>query len=1318
MAHVGWRTKSVWDSGRRFDFARALSGHALPTARELIGLIHDVNPTGRELDKPEEARRYALKTRLQSLLVERFSEDLEVVPDAREGIVLLRHKYLGLAASHAVVADLDEAARAWVQRQLDRDVVEQAWTKAPCELERSQREPGRARRKRGHRGPVRARRGDHRAAGDGTAEMLAALEQGRAAQASYDYVGARAAFERACAWAPNAPVPLAALLDLMVNQLGLDAEALQVAEAANGVALASATARAALALSAARLGERERAEAWAEDLDGARAAEVFRALAAKAIAANDLSYAALALERARQHLASDPERILLQANLDRVRAKAVIEDEARLAQLVAAGEAMPAAALARQIVERHPGSAPAHAVLKEAAARERRLRRQRYFDEARAAVLQAHFKQARQALASARECGASAQELADGDRMISAAEAKASRREQEKLRESVVAHLSGTPPERKSAMAIYLGLDRRDRAEVRERCSAMELAWLDEIPPGESRGASIAAAVVAARAAAALLEERNLDAAEQMLAAHRPVLGDHDFGRQLLGRLDGARQQSQQVRALAALEKASEALRARDFVALKNMLESIPRDRLPSSSLAQLDRLSQALASQRQHRVCLALVEQRLAKQLPIAARQLLLDRLSESRDDDERASLLGRLTEVDGAIRRVHVAIDSMVPPGYAAGEAPEMVINYAFDRDVDTILLPGGRTAVLLSAGQTQVAARLVDVDSGQVQRVLAWGMMEAYLPVSMGLGDGHLWIADSLFHYAEIACESWLPCRQRNLASLTRLAEDVTGAVAFPGEDTVWLKTRQMARPCADRLRLFETARGSMVCSPDLDDEGEVYRIPGTAPSLLAWFHPGVAVVTLCSARGEAKVYIAIPGVPLGVAVAPAGDGYVVLYKSKDEADRTLGLVVTDATGCERSHLCLSVAHKGPAGVATILPRRLVCVSYRTAESGHPRLAYVREAKDGGLVLAADVEIAGLTGIAQDPAASTAVALCRTARGVRLTRLDEMPSAFPAVHDEFKIPRLFKFVNCSPPAEPDLETRITSDARLFSGGEADPALTDENLEKLAASLGESISAASTHRALRFRGIHGRADRLLELMEKQGSDDFFVRLALTERDALAGRWSGGSLESAAAAAGASEHLLHVRAVAELRAGRLDDVIETLTGRARPGECRLDGVLTVARALRAEREGEPIREEKMSRPCLTSLVRSIFAADRALARGDHGEVPRILDQAWIRQAGEAQSYARLAEVYLGTRKDAAPLQWFKASTFLVDFVGAHFAIARHNNLWLGPSTWPLDRVDALEEKATNLLLTLAWKPEAVTSEAASDANSPAARPA
>ena len=64
-----------------------------PAARELIELICAVNPTGRDLAVGETARRYTRKSRLQSILIRHFAEDLAVAPDPHEpGVVSPRQE--------------------------------------------------------------------------------------------------------------------------------------------------------------------------------------------------------------------------------------------------------------------------------------------------------------------------------------------------------------------------------------------------------------------------------------------------------------------------------------------------------------------------------------------------------------------------------------------------------------------------------------------------------------------------------------------------------------------------------------------------------------------------------------------------------------------------------------------------------------------------------------------------------------------------------------------------------------------------------------------------------------------------------------------------------------------------------------------------------------------------------------------------------------------------------------------------------------------------------------------------------------------------
>src|SRR6185437_4130818 len=107
-------------AGRHLDVQDVLGGRVHASAVELLDLIHQVNPTGRELPARVAELRYRQKARLQSLLVRSFAGEITVVADPeREGTVSLLHRGHGRDACHAVIAELDEEARSWVQLQVD-----------------------------------------------------------------------------------------------------------------------------------------------------------------------------------------------------------------------------------------------------------------------------------------------------------------------------------------------------------------------------------------------------------------------------------------------------------------------------------------------------------------------------------------------------------------------------------------------------------------------------------------------------------------------------------------------------------------------------------------------------------------------------------------------------------------------------------------------------------------------------------------------------------------------------------------------------------------------------------------------------------------------------------------------------------------------------------------------------------------------------------------------------------------------------------------------------------------------------------------------
>ncbi|HLV19826.1 MAG TPA: hypothetical protein VKZ49_03060 [Polyangiaceae bacterium] len=85
-----------------------------PGVAQLCEAIRRCNPTGLPVDSGERRRRYALKARLQSALIERFGADLFVRPTPDSNIVGIGRREGRGDGGHARLSDLSTAARAWV----------------------------------------------------------------------------------------------------------------------------------------------------------------------------------------------------------------------------------------------------------------------------------------------------------------------------------------------------------------------------------------------------------------------------------------------------------------------------------------------------------------------------------------------------------------------------------------------------------------------------------------------------------------------------------------------------------------------------------------------------------------------------------------------------------------------------------------------------------------------------------------------------------------------------------------------------------------------------------------------------------------------------------------------------------------------------------------------------------------------------------------------------------------------------------------------------------------------------------------------------
>jgi hypothetical protein len=583
-----------------------LAGRLQLEVGELLALIHEVNPTGRDATASDADQRYALKSSLQSLLIRQAGDDL-VVREESDGTLALAHRYLGRDACHARIDELDEAARAWVRWQLDT-----------AEVEHAQARP--------------ASRSTHP-----RTAARSAYERALEALDDYDYDAAVAALREEIDTTGGAVVPSRKLLEVLVETLVDDAGALALEATLPAATVSDAEVAGMLALAAVRAGDPTRARRMLLDASGERAATAWVAYARAALARGDLDDAARAVREVARH----PELEELREAIASARSDLRRPDEAALEAVIAAGEEATIEARAREVLARWPDSELASRALSTIERTRRSKLAEQGVAAAEAALARGDHARARE---HARRALAAGAEIAGLIQRIVEAEHAALEAKREAAIEVVVRALAGDL--RRGAVA-FLDLDGESRARVQASARVRELDWLDELAPAGTRfdpGAAIDGAFALAAAIAAL-DAGDAAGALAHLDRHERVLERSRDARTLVSRARESIRQDRQRSAQTRLDEAGASVGAGDYDAAERILATLARGDLPVASHSRFEALNAEVTAWRDVEAGLAQADTMIEHGVLFGARQVLA-RIAR----DERAST--RLADVQSAIR------------------------------------------------------------------------------------------------------------------------------------------------------------------------------------------------------------------------------------------------------------------------------------------------------------------------------------------------------------------------------------------------------------------------------------------------------------------------------------------------------------------------------------------------------------------------------------------------------------------------------------------------------------------------------------------
>lgn len=725
-----------------------LADRVRPDARELIALIHDVNPTGLNLDRKETARRYALKSRLQSVLIRRFPDDVDASPEPDEpGIVALRYQPLDLNACHALLNELDEDARSRVQHIIDTREGE-AYPNHKPTGKKSVPQPRRH---------IPARQDDE------TLQTL--LDEGAAALEAYDYELAKERFEAALEQSNGGREAARDLLSLLVEQMGADEDAIAIQDKLDASALSDNIVRSHLAIAAARLGDRPRAVNLVEErgikLQPSLIADVFVLLAKHELSRSNLVQVKNDLNRAMESIGTHPEFAGLLDALTKARATARGPEESEIANLFAQGHLREAEARAHDLLSRFPESDVARKIKHAIDEQKKRNEAQTQLDAARVALESGNNLRAATLLRSALSIGLPADDAVWAEARVAELEhAERVRIEETRIAEAVrVLNTEDVA----QGLSLYAALSDSSRNQVAKQFSSSLLLWLDELYPAPGSGkanAAITAILALHEAAEVVLSDPTV--VLECLSTHDKWLRGFEPAEQLRKAAQTSLSDQQRRHAQSRMEAARKALSEGDIHLAERISNDVLEKHLPDDDVRTFGELRTQIQGVIERKALEALLEQQRRRNDPVSALGTAT-RLAARSEGGAAERMAGICAELREETRRafsvrIETASDTQSPEWNHLQDIRALP-KYKWETLIQDP--NGGPDDFLLIVADTctdWVFIRVIDVKSGDVRiRVMLRTPIRIDM-VLVGLRNRHIIIVGQFGAFLEIDMDDW--------------------------------------------------------------------------------------------------------------------------------------------------------------------------------------------------------------------------------------------------------------------------------------------------------------------------------------------------------------------------------------------------------------------------------------------------------------------------------------------------------------------------------------------------------------------------------
>lgn len=563
------------------------------SALELVRMIHHVNPTNKNLTPQKNEQRYRLKSGLQSLLIRRFGESLRIKADAMHPeVVSIRLKQFSEDACHAIISELDEDARSWIQRQIDEHVMRSN----PSSNEQiSETQKGNSAT------PYNPflQKNKNNADDDSNNDNLPVhilIQKGLDAFAEYDYEACETYYTQSFKRSNGSLEATLALFEFLVDHMAAYESVIRLSETVSKDAAKNPDVKTYVALAAARMDDISRALEWIGNIVTPQALEVYL-LAAKHFVEDkneERTKEMLSLLKASQQAGIRPEVDTIEQKLRELQENRLRPLETEMLQAKERGEKDSATKLAQKLLGKWPQNKAAQEILNEFERQARDASVKKLLLEAEKAHNKNNYHKEVALLSRAIENGADSNLLAD--RLEHAIDLK--QQQKEALENIHIIEQWNTGNVRESLIAYYR-LTKKQQMHIRCEIYAPQFFWLSKLLASHKiikPEKAVDAVLTLGNVQTSL---QNGDVSQHMISeleAYTKLLWQLPETKQILQQIDALRHRDQITSAALELYKAGSYLAIDELYEASDCLHDLNQSVLANADIAFLKKLNQAIA--------------------------------------------------------------------------------------------------------------------------------------------------------------------------------------------------------------------------------------------------------------------------------------------------------------------------------------------------------------------------------------------------------------------------------------------------------------------------------------------------------------------------------------------------------------------------------------------------------------------------------------------------------------------------------------------------------------------------------------------------